>query len=288
MLRNGLARFRIPFGSTAAFGTSLEPGRITYARGVDMIETRARPQPASDFPGRVATWIVILLGVYIAYSATHFRGRPDAVADFLAMLAGRLPVMVAQILPPAVFAGALHGCGIFGGGVAGWRRRHWVFLAILALAAYALPTLVAPMFAEWTGSDWPLPTAVLEAARSEHAAAEAASGNEAARHLRRVASALVTLFVPIANGAFVLLAAVVGDLTGRATRRLSTWPRYATRWLSGGLLFVAFWIPADMAGELVGYYAAWGGLLLVLPLCAPLAAAGILFASVGPDRGSAR
>ena len=287
MLRNGLARFRIPFGSTTAFGTSPEPGRI-YATGVYMIEIGSRPQPESDFPRRIATWSLILLGVYVAYSATHFWGRPDAVAGFLAMLAERLPVMVAQILPPAAFAAALNGCGIFGGGTTGLRRCHWVLLAILAMATYALPSLVAPMFAEWTGSDWPLPTAVLEAARSERAAAEAASGNEAARHLRRMASALATLLVPLANAAFVLLAAVLGDLTGRATRELSVWSRYATRWLSGGLLFATFWIPAPVADELVGYDAAWGGLLFVLPLCVPLAAAGILFASVRPDRGSAR
>ena len=253
-----------------------------------MIETKSRPQPESEFARRVATWVIVLLAVYLAYSATHFWGRPDAVADFFAMLARRLPVMVAQILPPAVFAGALSGCGIFGGGPAGSPRRHWVLLAMLAMAAYALPSLVTPVFAKWTGSDWPFPTAVLESARSARAAAEAAIRNEAARHLRRAASALATLFVPMANAAFVLLAAVLGDLTGRSTRRLSTWPRYATRWLSGGLLFATFWIPAAVADELVRYDAVWGGLLFVLPICVPLAAAGILFAVVRPDRGSAR
>jgi len=81
-----------------------------------------------------------------------------------------------------------------------------------------------------------------------------------------------------------LLAAVLGDLTGRLTTSLSTWSRYTTRWLAGGLLFAAFWIPVAMADELVGYYAAWGGLLFVLPLSVPLVAAGILFAVTRPDR----
>lgn len=253
-----------------------------------MTEIKSQPEPEAAFPRRIAIWVGVLLAVYLAYSATHFRGRPDAVADFLAMVVGRLPVMVAQILPPAVFAGALNGCGIFGGGSAGSLRRHWILLAVLGLAAYALPALVVPTFAKWTGADWPFPTALVHSARSAQAVAEAATGSEAARYLRRAANDLGTLLVPIANAAFVLLAAVLGDLTGRLTGRLSTWPRYAARWLSGGLLFATFWIPVAMADELVGYNRAWGGLLVVLPLCLPLVAAGILYAFIRPDRTTAR
>ena len=79
---------------------------------------------------------------------------------------------------------------------------------------------------------------------------------------------------------------VLGDLTGRLTRAMSMWPRYVTRWLAGGLLVAVFWIPAILADELVAYHAAWGGLLLVLPLCLPLVSAVILFAIARPDRGS--
>ena len=253
-----------------------------------MTETKSHPKPESGFSGRIAIWVVVLLAVYLAYSATHFWGRPDAVADFLAMVARRLPVMVVQILPPAVFAGALNGCAIFGADSAGSQRRHWILLAMLAMVAYALPSLVLPMFTTWTGADWPFPAAVVQSARSAQAAAEAATADEASRYLRRAANHLGTLLVPMANAAFVLLAAVLGDLTGRLTGRLSTWTRYATRWLSGGLLFATFWIPVAMADELVGYYAAWGGLLFVLPLFAPFVAAGILFAVTRPDRRSAR
>jgi len=253
-----------------------------------MTQTKLRPEFASSFPRRIANWVVVLSAVYLAYSATHFWGRPDAVADFLVMVVGRLPLMAVQILPPAVFASALGGCGIFGGGSAGEPRRHWTLLATLALTAYALPALVWPAFAQWTGADWAFPVALVDAVRSAQAASEATTGNEAARYLRRAANDLETLIVPIANAAFVVLAAALGDLTGRLTRRLSTWTRYATRWLSGGLLFAAFWIPVSMADELVGYLAAWGGLLFVLPLLVPTVAAGILFACVRPDRGSAR
>ena len=253
-----------------------------------MTVTGSHPKPESDFTRRVAIWVVVLLAVYLAYSATHFWGRPDAVSDFLEMVARRIPGMVVQILPPAVFAAALNGCGILGESSAGLRRRRWILLAMLAVAAYALPSLVLPMFPRWTGADWPLPSALVHSVRSSQAAAEAATGNEAARYLRRAANDLGTLLVPVANAAFVLLAAVLGDLTGGLTRRMSTWPRYVTRWLSGGLLFAAFWIPVAIADELVGYQAAWGGLLFVLPLCLPLVAAGILYAFTRPDRGSAR
>ena len=247
-----------------------------------MTETRSHPQPESGFPRRIAIWVGVLLAVYLAYSATHFWGRPDAVPDFFALVVRRLPLMVVQILPAAVFAAALGGCGIFGSTDA--PARPWILLATLALAAYALPALVWPAFAHWTGADWPLPAALLDSVRSARAAAEAATGNEAARHLRGAANDLATLIVPIANAAFVLLAAVLGDLAGRLTGGLSTWTRYATRWLTGGALFVAFWIPVAVADELVQYYAAWAGLLFVLPLCVPSIAAGILFALVRPDR----
>lgn len=269
-----------------------------------MIENDYLPPPEAAFARRVASWVVVLLAVYLTYSASHFLGRPDAAADFLAMLTRRLPVMIAQILPPAVFAGALGGCRILGERAAGSRasspvsspagsrpgspRRHWVFLAVLAVATYALPAVVVPMFATWTGSDWPSLASLLESARSARAAAEAASGYEARGHLRDAANALATLLVPMANAAFVPLAAVLGDLTGRLTCGLSIWFRYTTRWLSGGLLFATFWIPAAVAAEMVEYEAAWGGLLFVLPLCLPVAAAGILLARVRPDRGSAR
>ena len=253
-----------------------------------MTQTNLRPKLASSFARRIAIWVVVLLAVYLAYSATHFRGRPDAVSDFFTMGVSRLPLMVVQILPPAVFAGALAGSGIFGGVPADAPRGPWILLAMLALAAYALPALVWPVLALWTGADWPSPAALVDSARAAQAAAEAATGNEAARYLRRAANDLGTLLVPIANAAFVLLAAVLGDLTGRLTGRLSTWTCYATRWLSGGLLFAAFWIPVSMADELVGYQAAWGGLLFVLPLCVPSVAAAILFAFVRPDRGSSR
>ena len=247
-----------------------------------MTGTRSHPQPESGFARRIAIWVVVLLAVYLAYSATHFWGRPDAVPDFFALVVRRLPLIVVQILPAAVFAAALGGCGIFGSADA--AARPWILLATLALAAYALPALVWPAFAHWTGADWPLPAALLDSVRSARAAAEAATGNEAAGHLRGAANDLATLIVPIANAAFVLLAAVLGDLAGRLTGGLSTWTRYATRWLSGGVLFVAFWIPVAVADELVQYYAAWGGLLFVLPLLVPSIAAGTLFVFVRPDR----
>ena len=253
-----------------------------------MNQTHSHPNRKSEFPRRVAWWVGALLAVFLAYSATHFWGRPDPVARFLAMLARNLPGFVALVLPPAVFAGALNGCGLFGGDRAGSPRRYWIFLVMLSLTAYALGALVEPVFARWTGSDMAFPATLLRSATSALAAAEAATGSEAARYLRRAARDLGPLYVPIANAALVLVAAVLGDLTGRLTREMSTWPRFVTRWLAGGLLVAAFWIPAILADELVAYYAAWGGLLLVLPLCLPLLSAVVLFAVTRPDRGPAR
>ena len=253
-----------------------------------MNQTDPHPNRASGFPRRVASWVVALLAVFLAYSATHFWGRPDPVAEFLSMLARNLPGYVALVLPFAVFAGALNTRALFGGDRPGWPLGHGILLVMLSLAAYALGALVEPMFAGWTGSDAAFPASLLRTATFERAAAEAATGNEAARHLRRAARDFAPLYVPIANAGLVLVAALLGDLTGRLTRAMSTWPRYVTRWLAGGLLFAVFWIPAILANELVAYDAAWEGLLLVLPLCLPLVSAVILFVVTRPDHGPVR
>ncbi len=242
----------------------------------------------TGFARRVGWWVAALLAVYLVWSASHFRGRPDAAADFLAILAQSLPGTIAMFLPPAVFAGALAGCGLLAGGRGGTARRSWRLLLWLALAAYLLGALVEPALARWTGSDWAFPPSLLHSAEAAREAAEATTGSEARGHSRQAAYDLRRLLIPIANAAFVWVAAVLGELAGRLTRALSLWPRYSVRWLAGGLVFVLFWIPAQMADELVAHWSAWGGLLLAMPLVLPLVLAAVLFAIVRPGRGSGR
>ena len=144
--------------------------------------------------------------------------------------------------------------------VPGFSWHHWPWRPTPCRPLCGPPSRIGPV----PIGRFPPPCSIL--CRSARAAAEAATGNEAARHLRGAANDLATLIVPIANAAFVLVATVLGDLAGSSTGGLSNWTRYATRWLTGGVLFVAFWIPVAVADELVQYYAAWGGLLFVLPL----------------------
>lgn len=240
------------------------------------------------FLRRAGYWAAALLAVFVAYSATHFWGQPNPVARFLAMLAENLPGFAALVLPPAVFAGAMRGCGLFDGTRTNAPVRSWGLLLGLSWVAYALGALVEPMLAAWTGSDWQFPVALLEAARGEQAGAEAAMGNLAARHLRRAGNYLVQLYVPIANAAFVIVAAALGEITGLMTRAVSLWYRFAARWLAGGLLVSAFWISVILTSELVAYQGAWEGLLLVLPLCLPLLLAGILIGVLWPKCRVAR
>ena len=204
------------------------------------------------------------------------------------MLTRNLPGYVALVLPPAVFAAALNGPGLVCGGRVTSIPHYWTILAVLSVGAYALVALVEPIFSTWTGSDAALPSSLLRSAKAARAAAEAATGSEAARQLRRAGRDFTELYVPISNAAFVVVAGALGDMTGRLTRAMSTWLRYVTRWLSGGLLVAAFWIPAILADELVAYDAAWEGLLLVLPLCLPLVIAVILSAVIRPSRGPTR
>lgn len=242
----------------------------------------------SKFPRRVGYWTAALLAVFLTYSATHFWGRPDPIVGFLAMLTRNLPGYVALVLPPAVFAAALSGQGLFGGGRVTSPLHYWTFLVVLSVGAYALGALVEPMFGTWTGSDAALPSSLLRSAQAARATAETATGTEAAQQLRRAGRDFTELYVPVANAAFVIVAGALGDLTGRLTRGMSTWPRYVTRWLAGALLVAGFWIPAILADELVAYDAAWEGLLLALPLCLPLVLAVVLFAVIRPSRGLAR
>lgn len=241
-----------------------------------MIDTYLYRRPEHGFVGRVALWILALLAVYVAYSATTFRGQPDPVERLFAMLFQRLPTMLAQILPPAVFAAALTMPAASAERGTGRHPRYWTLLGALSLATYVLAALVDPLFAQATGSDWQFPPGLLHAAESTRTAAEQATGREAASLLRRAAGEFANLLVPIANAAFVLLAGVLGDLTGRLTLGLSAWPRYVARWLSGGALFAAFWISADIAHELVAYHWASPSLLFVLPLAVPLLSIAVL------------
>ncbi len=236
-----------------------------------------------EFLLRAGQWVAALLTVFVVYSATHFWGQANPVSRFLGMLVENLPGFVALVLPPAVFASAMHDFGLIGRDGTGSARRNWALLFGLSLAAYGFGALVEPMLAGWTGSDWGFPASMFHAARAEQAAAETASGAEAARHLRRAGIVLVQIYVPIANAAFAIVAAVLGESTGRLTRAMSSWSRYAARWLAGGLLMIAFWLPAILASELVSYNGAWEGLLLLFPLCLPLVLAGILTVVARPQ-----
>ncbi len=250
-----------------------------------MTDLDSRAAVKSGLAGRVGWWLVALLAVYVAYSATLFRGRPDAVADFLAIVVANLHGTIAMLIPPAVFAGALAGCGLCGGGGEGAARGDWRLVLWISLGAYLLGALVDPVLARWTGSDWTFPPSLLRSAEVAREAAEAAKGSEARNHSRDAAYDLARFFIPIANAAFVWVAAALGERTGRLTRALSPWPRYSVRWLAGGLILVSFWIPARMADELVTFWSAWGGLLLVMPLFLPLVVTAILFAIARPGRG---
>ena len=253
-----------------------------------MITSNLHRKPPSGFAGRLGFWVValvVLLASYQVISASHFWGRPDAIERLLAMVLRNLPVGLGQILPPAVFAAALTGPAHIGEPGIPSSTRHWVFLGTLSLAAYVLVALVEPLLAPVTGSDWQFPPSLLHAAESARAAAEEATGREARSHMRDAASALAGLVVPIANAAFVVVAGVLGDLAGRLTHGLSDWPRYVARWLSGGFLFAAFWIPLDIAAELVAYQGASASLLFVLPLSVPLLSVVVLFFVVRTGRG---
>ena len=103
-----------------------------------------------DFLRHVAFWVLLLVAVFVVYvlvDVTFWPGR-----DHLPELVARLPFLVGQILPVAVFAATSGRSSLFGGTGRPGRPHLWIAVAVLAGAAYAILALVDPLLAPFTGT----------------------------------------------------------------------------------------------------------------------------------------
>ena len=237
-------------------------------------------EPKPDFPGLVGRWVLAFSVLYVAYYVVGFIGRPVPASRVLLLLVGSGPLALTLIIPPSVFAAALHRFDPSGRE----SRGHWVWLGMLSLVAYVIPAFVEPLLAVWTGSDWLFPAELLREAREASTAAQEAVGRNATRHLRQAGTHWASLIVPVAMSILVVLAALLGARIGQATKEMGIWSRYVARWLSGGALVAAFWVPLSLADELVVYRSAPAVLLFLMPLAIPLLAV-LVFAIVRSARG---
>lgn len=164
-----------------------------------------------DFLRHVGFWVLVLVAVYVAYVLVDatFWPQPGRLTE----LGERLPFIVGQVLPVAVFAATSGRSGIFGGGDGNKSRVHlWIWVTVLAGAAYALIALVEPLLAPLTGSDALFPNSLDRAAEAARAAARSATGPKAEELLIEAGGYLTRLVVPFTTAAIVFVAAALGSL----------------------------------------------------------------------------
>ncbi len=241
------------------------------------------------FLRHVGFWVVVPVGVFVAYVAVDAAFWP--ARDRLSQLAARLPFVVAQIIPVAVFAATTGRSALFGGGDGGKPRSHlWIAVALVAGAAYATLALVDPFLAPFTGSDALFPRSLDRAADVAREAARITTGPQSEAQLREAGGYLMQLVVPFTTAAMVFAAAGLGSFVGiripeePSSRGLAAelegsaaMIRAATtgiRCAAVGFFAGVCWIPLDIAGEVAGDFdlsaAALFALILGLHVSFPL------------------
>ena len=220
-----------------------------------------------DFLRHVGFWVLVPLATYAVYVLIDVALRPDPAR--LPELAARLPYIVGQILPVAVFAATSGRSGLFGG-FDGERRHHlWVAVALVAGAAYAIIALVEPLLAAFTGSDALFPPGLDQAAEVAREAARNATGEESEAYVREAGGYLMRLVVPFTTAAMVFVAAALGSLVSVAIREIPQ-----VRCVAGGILAGFYWGSLGIAEELAVRIdlsaIALFALLMTVPLVMPL------------------
>ncbi len=220
-----------------------------------------------DFLRHVGFWVLVPLATYVAYVLIDVVLRPDPAR--LPELAARLPFIVGQILPVAVFAATSGRSGLFGGFDGESRHHLWVAVALVAGAAYAILALPEPILAPFTGSDALFPPGLDQAAEIAREAARNTSGPESEALLREAGGYLMRLVVPFATAAMVFVAAALGSLVSVAIREIPQ-----VRCVAGGILAGFYWGSLGIAEELAVRIdlsaIALFALLMTMPLVMPL------------------
>ena len=194
----------------------------------------------AGFLRHVGFWVVVPLATYVAYVLIDVALRPNP--DRLPELVARLPFIVGQILPVAVFAATSGRSGLFGGYDRENRHHLWIAVALVAGAAYTMLALVDPLLAPYTGSDALFPAALDRAAEVAGEAARSATGEEAETYLREAGGHLMRLVVPFSTAAMVFVAAGLGSFVGIAIREIPY-----VRGLAGGMFSGCCWGPLPIA-----------------------------------------
>ena len=196
-----------------------------------------------DFLRHVVFWVLLPVAIYVVYvlvDVTFWPGR-----DHLPELVARLPFLVGQILPVAVFAATSGRSCLFGASGRPGRPHLWIAVALFAGAAYAILALVDPLLAPYTGSDAVFPAALAEAVEAARGAALTTTGPDSEAYLRESGGYLMGLVVPFTTAAMVLVAAGLGSFVGVGMRDV-----HFIRCMAGGFFSGTCWGPLPIADTL--------------------------------------
>lgn len=258
---------------------------------------------ALDFLWHTGFWILLLLAVYVAYVLLDAAFRPDP--DRLPELAARLPFIVGQIIPVAVFAATTGRSGLFARGGASPRSLRWIGVVMAAGATYAVIAWADPLFAPLTGSDALFPADLERAVEAARDAARSTAGEESEAHLREAGRHLASLVLPFTTAAIVLVAALLGSLGCMVLGDWEVEPhdpalvvrfvgslRDTFRWLVGGFYAGACWGPLRIADSIAdepgASAAALFGWMLAIHIALPLLISGLVAVAIWLDNRKSR
>ena len=278
-----------------------------------MSQNISRTRSAPGILRHVGFWILVLLAVYVVYVLVDVALRPNP--DRLPELAARLPFIVGQIIPVAVFAATTGHSGLFArGNSVPSRSNRWIGVVLLAGAAYAVMAWADPLLAPITGSEALFPADLNRALEAARDAAGSTSGEISEAHSEEAGRYLLQLVLPFATAAIVVVAALLGSWGCRVLGhweadvgdpalvvrpddpalvvRFVTSLRDTFRWLVGGFYAGACWGPlliADLFASTPGVSAAaLFALLLAAHLVLPLGVTAFLAVAFWLDNRKSR
>ena len=269
-----------------------------------MSQIISRRKSAPGILRHAGFWVQVLLAVYVVYVLVDVALRLDP--DRLPELAARLPFIVGQIIPVAVFAATTGRSGLFArANNIPSRSNRWIGVALLAGVAYAVMAWADPLLAPITGSEALFPADLDRALEAARDAARSTSGEVSEAHSDEAGRYLLQLVLPFTTAAIVVVAALLGSFGSRVLGhwemdpddpalvvRFVTSLRDSFRWLVSGFYAGACWGPllvADTFASTPGVSAAaLFALLLASHVALPLLVTAFVAVAIRLDNRKSR
>lgn len=206
------------------------------------------------FPRRAGTVVLALGTLYAIYAFKALKDFPAVytMMERVVLTVASAGVVLSMLVPVAVLVAAGRHFDPIDETVVGGRKRQWMWLALMGLAA-SLVSVLGPLISN-------LAMGILSPPPAGFVEPEPPASATPARAI-----------LPLAIGVQVLLAGVAGALIGQMTQWAPRWRRLLWMWAACLILTVGFWLPVVGIGVLVDRYGpalAWA--FLPGPLVFPL------------------